>query len=416
MKFKDDDFGAKIIETITSGLYDGNIYCLREYVQNSIDSGAKNIEIFFENGHEDLVIKDDGSGMNKNELERSLSIGISDKTIEDVGWRGIGIWSGIPACKRIVMITKKKNDNKFRIVIDNNRLRELYKSNRKAIDVLSEVTGDAEEQKLGKDESFENLHFTTVRLESILPTQRPFFNEKKIPTYLSEVLPVPFDHKKFSFANKINVELKRRNIKIFEINIIFNHEEKIYRPPYKSTIFFKDIIFKEFKVKNKQIAFGWFLNHNQNAVLQKPNKGIYFKKKGFTLGDENLVWNLYEHLYNPWQYGEIHIISEELRENAPRNNFEYNNEIVDPFLKQVSDYVGQLQIQNHYQSDKIIERKIKKIKKYIEKCDFNSAKKEIAKAKNSLKRQPSFPKDKSLEGMKNIISFSMRLRNWELQA
>lgn len=89
MKYKDEDFGVKIIETITAGLYDGNLNCIREYVQNSIDSGAKNITIGFENGR-DLIIKDDGNGMSENELERSLSLGVSDKKDEDVGWRGIG--------------------------------------------------------------------------------------------------------------------------------------------------------------------------------------------------------------------------------------------------------------------------------------------------------------------------------------
>jgi len=403
MKFKDEDFGAKIIETITSGLYDGNPNCLREYVQNSIDSGAKNIEIFFENGNEDIVIKDDGYGMDKNELERSLSIGISDKSADDVGWRGIGIWSGVPACKRIVIITKKKNNHKYRIVIDNNKLRKLFESNKKATDVLSEITGDPEKQELGKNESFENQHFTTVRLESILPTQRPFLNEKRIPEYLSEVVPAPFDGKKFLFAKDINKELKKRNIRVPEVNIVFNKEKKIYRPPFKSDIFYNKLIFNEFEVKSKKIAFGWYLCTSQNQVLKKPNKGIFFKKKGFTIGDEYLVSNQYEYLYNPWQYGEIHIISDELRENAPRNNFEYNNEIVDPFLRQIGKYVGQLQTQNRYQSDKIIEKRIKKIKKHIEKGEISTAKKEIKKAKESIKRKQSFPKNKSLEGMKSFI-------------
>jgi hypothetical protein len=34
-------------------------------------------------------------------------------------WRGIGIWSGVPVTKRIVIITKKKNDKKYRIEINN---------------------------------------------------------------------------------------------------------------------------------------------------------------------------------------------------------------------------------------------------------------------------------------------------------
>ena len=70
MKFASEAIGIRLIETVTSGLYDGNLNCLREYVQNGIDAGAKNIEISFENGDQNLIIQDDGSGMNKFELEK----------------------------------------------------------------------------------------------------------------------------------------------------------------------------------------------------------------------------------------------------------------------------------------------------------------------------------------------------------
>jgi hypothetical protein len=408
MRFKDEDFGAKIIETITSGLYDGNLNCLREYVQNSIDGHAKNIEIYFENGLENLVIKDDGDGMDQNKLMRSLSIGVSDKSGDDIGWRGIGIWSGVPACRRIVIITKARNNKKYRIVIYNDKLRDLVEGDQKATDVLSEITGDVEELPLGEGESFEDLHFATVRLESILSTQRTFFNEEEIPLYLEKTIPAPFDKSRFSkseisFANKIDEELKKRKIIFPEVNVIFNRDTKIYRPPFRSDIFFDKIIFNEFEIKNKKIAFGWFVCTNQNRVLQAPNKGIYLKKKGFTIGDENLVIKQFKGIYNPWQYGEIHIISDKLKENASRNNFEFNNDIVTPFLDKIGEYVGQLQMLSRYQSDKIVERKITKINSSIEKEDIVSAKKEIQKAKESLVRPTASPKDKSLEEMKEHI-------------
>jgi DNA mismatch repair ATPase MutL len=54
VQFTDEFIGSRLIETITSGLYDGNLNCLREYIQNGIDSNAKNINIYFENGGSDL--------------------------------------------------------------------------------------------------------------------------------------------------------------------------------------------------------------------------------------------------------------------------------------------------------------------------------------------------------------------------
>jgi DNA mismatch repair ATPase MutL len=69
--FTDEAFGAKLLEAITAGLYDGNLNCLREYVQNCIDSEADKANIFFENRQTVLAIEDNGCGMNKR-AERSI--------------------------------------------------------------------------------------------------------------------------------------------------------------------------------------------------------------------------------------------------------------------------------------------------------------------------------------------------------
>lgn len=400
MKFIDNAFGVKIIETITDGLYDGNLNCLREYVQNSIDSRAKNIEIYFENGRKDLIIKDDGMGMDQKELENSLKIGISRKSGEDVGWRGIGIWSGSPVSEHIVIITKKKSGKKLRIEIDTDRLRRSVGSNRPALDVLSEITGDIEELSLGKDEIDKN--YTMIRLESVLPTQQAIFRDEAIQSYLERVVPAPFDCKDFKLASKVNSWLKQKNVYIPDVRVLFE-EEEICRPPNREDIFFNKPIYKEFKVKNKTIAFGWFLCSKNNRKLGEPNNGIYFKKKGFTIGDKDLVINQYDGTYNQWQYGEIHIVSDKLKENAPRNNFEYNNDFVEDFLKEAGKFVGQLSTLNRYQSDRVISNRIEKVKKAIKKGDIQKAKHELKKAKDSLQRPQNFPKDTSLTHMKQVI-------------
>jgi hypothetical protein len=105
ISFSNATFGSRLLETITDGLYDGNVNCLREYVQNAIDSKSKNVEIYFENSNRNLIIRDDGHGMAVNKLIDSLKIGKSDKKGPDVGWRGIGIWSGVSASEKMVIIT-----------------------------------------------------------------------------------------------------------------------------------------------------------------------------------------------------------------------------------------------------------------------------------------------------------------------
>lgn len=402
VKFTDEVFGAKLLEAITAGLYDGNLNCLREYVQNCIDSKANRVDVHFENSRTVLVIEDNGCGMNKQKLEKALQLGRSEKPPTAIGWRGIGIWSGIPTCRRIVIITKKRNHPKLRVQIDADKLRQQYNLTIPAAKVLTDVTGDIEELEIGGDESIEDSQFTTIRLEEILPNQRSIFTEDRVREYLSSVVPAPFNTEKFTLGKEINKRLSENGVKIKETPIFFE-KQKIFRPPYNDDIFFDKIIDKKFIVKNETVAYGWLLSSKNNRKLDLQNRGVYFKKKGFTIGDENLVSNLHKGNYNQWQYGEIHIITDELKENAPRNNFEANNDFIDPFYEQVGEFVGQLQLMNQYQSDNIVTKSIEQIKKQINVGEVKPARDKIIYLKKKLQRKRSFPKEPALQEMKEII-------------
>jgi hypothetical protein len=402
VEFTDEAFGAKLLEAVTAGLYDGNLNCLREYVQNSVDSKAKRVDIYFENNQTDLVIKDNGCGMNSQELEEALHLGKSEKPDTAIGWRGIGIWSGIPACRRIVIITKKRNHPNFRVEIDADRLREQYGLNIPATKVLTDITGKIEQLELGGDESIQDSQFTIVRLEEMLPNQHTIFTENDIREYLSRVIPASFNTGKFTLGKEINKRLLENGIKTEEVDVFFENQ-KIFRPPYSDDIFFDKIIEKKFIVNNKPVAYGWFLTSKNNQTLKLPNRGIYYKKKGVTIGDENLVTKQYDGIYNQWQYGEIHIITDALKENAPRNNFEANNDIIEPFYKQVGDFVRQLQLMNRYQSQNVVTKSIEQIGKQIDVDEIKPARDKIIKVKKKLQRERSFPKEPALHEMKETI-------------
>jgi len=106
--------------------------------------------------------------MDREELIHSLGIGVSNKSEEDIGWRGVGIWSGVPVCRRIVIITKKKENSKYRIEINNDLIRNESLSNKSILEILSNATGEIEDLSLGNNESYEDDHFTIIRLESII--------------------------------------------------------------------------------------------------------------------------------------------------------------------------------------------------------------------------------------------------------
>jgi hypothetical protein len=414
MRFTEGSIGSRLIEAITIGLYGENLNCLREYIQNGIDEKAQNIDLFFENGDQDFIIKDDGSGMNRTELTSALNIGISKKTDDDIGWRGIGIWSGVPVSKRIVIITKSQNSPKLRIEINNDIIRKEIPSNISILDVLTKATSEIEELPLGKNESLNDSHFTIIRLESVLPTQKSTFDKKEIKKYLAATIPVSFNEQKFLFAKEINKFLKESNVKFPLVNVTFQGE-KIFRHPERSDIFFNKITKKEFKVENEVVAVGWVITHKINKVLKDPNCGIIFKKKGFTLGDKFLVHRQYNGSYSQWQYGEIHIISNELKENTARNNFENTSPKLNPFLEEVGGFIGQLQLQNQYQSARVVSSEITKVDKFIEKEDFSNAQKKVKEINNRLAEKRSYPADESLKDMKSVIDTESSKNKEEVQ-
>jgi len=112
--------------------------------------------------------------MDREELIHSLGIGVSNKSEEDIGWRGVGIWSGVPVCRRIVIITKKKENSKYRIEINNDLIRNESLSNKSILEILSNATGEIEDLSLGNNESYEDDHFTIISWNQYCPLKNTY--------------------------------------------------------------------------------------------------------------------------------------------------------------------------------------------------------------------------------------------------
>jgi len=401
MEFSNEAIGARIIETVTDGLYSGNLNAIREYIQNSIDSGAKRIDIRFENGNNDIIISDDGKGMNKSELEKSVEFGKSSKEGDEIGWRGIGIYSGVSASERLVIITKKQNSPKLRLEMDNLMLGSARRSTTSALEVLSKAISDVEEMELGRDASEKKAHFTQIRLENILDSQKGIFTPQSIKEYISKVAPISFNYEKYPGLQNINEWLISNGIKFPKIQIFFENE-LLFRPPYDSEKYYSYPIYHIFERNGKKIAAAWFLTNKDNIQMNWPNGGIFFKKKGMTIGDETLIRQYYTGQYNVWQFGEIHIISPDLFENASRNGFEYNSEFTD-FLKQIQKLIRDIQGANRYKSATIKTKKIAQIKKSIDEGEIGKAKEILGDLEKSRQTIRSFPEEPSLQTIKKTL-------------
>lgn len=106
-----EGIGGELLNILSKGLYTNPLDAIREYVQNAIDANAQEVEIRITGNS--VWIRDDGDGMTREQLLKSRDFGVSAKSIEEnVGFRGIGIYSGFDLCERLVIRTKPELDDR----------------------------------------------------------------------------------------------------------------------------------------------------------------------------------------------------------------------------------------------------------------------------------------------------------------
>jgi hypothetical protein len=64
---------SQIVDALSSGLYESPAACLKELVNNAYDADAEKVDIYVKPDADEIVIADDGFGMNKIEFERHFS-------------------------------------------------------------------------------------------------------------------------------------------------------------------------------------------------------------------------------------------------------------------------------------------------------------------------------------------------------
>ena len=118
VNFTKEDIGGEILPILTTGLYRNTLDALREYIQNAVDAEADDIELVID---PDVVsLTDNGTGMVSEQARNAIRFGVSDKSpLENVGFRGIGIYSGFNICDSLEVYTKAKADgNTYKLMFD----------------------------------------------------------------------------------------------------------------------------------------------------------------------------------------------------------------------------------------------------------------------------------------------------------
>ena len=386
--------GARIIEALTSGLYDGNSNCIREYVQNAVDSHSRTIEIQHLNNGQDISIRDYGDGMDRDQLTNALKFGYSVKSTNDVGWRGIGIYSGVPNFRAIHINTKKQGGKKLHVTILCEKIISAYLGGGTIEEVLE--TGIP-----GEIEEIDDLEFkpgTEILLNNVEDGQTKFFEESSLKDELIKALPLPMAEvsdgepetleTRKQLREKILSHLLNAGVKEPEFTVKY-HGSQLFRPPLNFSLFDMDSLVTG-KLDSRDgttLCSYWILTSKANRQLDKPHKGILFKKWQFTIGNEDTFRRVAPQSYSYWNYGEIHALDREMLENAARNFFEINSGHTREFISGIEGLLEDVQRNNRKKSAKDKQKELTDIRAMIDAGEINEAEKKLKKVQGSLQSQ-----------------------------
>ena len=350
MRFNKFDIGAEIIAILTRGMYPDPKDALREYIQNGVDAKANHINVKIRQNN--IIVHDNGYGMDYETLRKAARIGVSDKNpSKDVGFMGIGIYSAYHLCDKLTITSKKEGDTPNRLTMRFSDMKSIL-SNQRALRLNGEIDGDriidlqtlletcvdiTEPNKM-QIQDFPNTG-TRVELSGI---SEYFYSEISnidiTSRYLQDVLPLKFNTA--SFAHAIQIEKKindacERNSSFFEsvnVTLQVNSQTKELYKPYSDSDFHNNHAEGEpyiLEIKDNEFFYGvaWgCLNSERRKIKNSDLRGFLIRKQGFAIGKRASAVKHFPrgNTFFDRYIGEIIITNPNLLPNASRNDIEYS--------------------------------------------------------------------------------------------
>lgn len=334
--FSKEDIGGELLPILTRGLYRDTLDGLREYVQNSIDAQAKHVQISID---PDVVsIRDDGAGMDATEARKAIRLGISEKNpLVNVGFRGIGIYSGFNLCEELELFTKSDNDPQtYRLSFDFQRIRRelLEEQERRSQGKLPELYLERLlEEAVFMEPAADGIiddHGTNVIMSGLLPEAYRRLNDwDQVVEYLQNVVPLPFSPN-FKHGSLIGERFSQEDYRVVPLKLqIGDKVAPLYRP-YTDAVFSlgepRPPEFFELKDPRQRFGFAWVcVNDARETIKDRTIRGLLIKKFGFSIGDRRYFEPYFGRtVYSRRITGEVIVQHPQLVPNAGRSDFENN--------------------------------------------------------------------------------------------
>jgi hypothetical protein len=164
---------SRIVDYLSSGLYESPAACLKELINNSYDADATEVRIFVQPDADRIIISDDGHGMNRSDFIKNFSrisetykrsrSQYTDKGRPKIGKIGIGFIAANEICDIMeIESTKKGSTELIHVKINFAKMRGDLDSRRRSKDDIAK--GDYEGEVLRTDR---DAHYTTIFLRSV---------------------------------------------------------------------------------------------------------------------------------------------------------------------------------------------------------------------------------------------------------
>lgn len=353
----------RLLETLTSALYEDPIILFREYVQNSLDAyndevnndKAKamddfSVNIKIDQDNSNIEIIDNGYGIREEEFRTKMRlIGESDKKkIEDqIGFRGIGRLSAMPLCKQLVFENKPKGTAKRLIFTwDGEKFNDLLNKGEDIDATLDQITNNSREDHDGDIDE----HYFKVKINGYQEAIKDILRSINFEDRLCTLLPLRYSPK-FMNQNQIKnkyYDFMGQSLDKFSCTVKL-YQKELYKPYtdkdiLASGIVFWDLIFpgKEVNDSGERIGILWF---TFNRVIETRPKdrpyGILVRSKNMLMGDQYCLANdairsKSDYITTPRELtqglngvcGEMLINYDKLNDNARRDWFKIDEESI----------------------------------------------------------------------------------------
>ncbi len=353
--------GSFFLETLTTGMYESPLHCLREYVQNGFDAineavaadliaadeGKITVSVTGSGARQNISIHDNGAGAPLAEaVERFVSLGASRKRPQrHAGFRGIGRLAGIAYCTTLKFTTKAQGEVEATIITFDCAKIRAFMAPGAAVRGVSEVIQECVTAATVAAPT--HKHYTEVEMLGLVEAGIEFADREKLQPYLGQYAPTDYSAQ-FPFAEQIRsyaaglghklpvveVELKTRK----DRTRITKLYQKSYPAPADGTRRDPSVLSRIEMIGSPAHGwFGWFGVSNFPGAIPDVNvMSLRFRQKNIQIGDNSVVENIAgarkdgrdtratDRIHQRWTVGEIFITNPGVVPNARRDGFEDN--------------------------------------------------------------------------------------------